>query len=271
MNVCVEISRTVMAKSKKNPSRINQPLVRSPRIHSTYRMTAEGLRIIKKLESIAQESFNTQQRLYAVHPNWIETDARITVFSKLYKGLTTVMLSVVFIENSLQDDMWWKKSFPNLTPHDIETNKYNFVRSTKHNFGMLLFILVENKFRIFLRAIDPLACSGGTEAFESIYTCLLRSKLSNPPPEAFELLELIRLVRNTIHNDGVYLHKKGSDDVVTYKGVDYAFHNGKPIQFVTWEFLLMLATDLQNLFAEIISDKVMAEINGNIIDPTYNA
>ena len=260
-----------MAKSKQNRQQFNQPRMQAFRIPSNRHMTAEGLVIIKKLESIAQESFNTQTHLRTIHPDWIETDARLTVFSKLYNGLTTISLSVIFIENSLQTDIWWKERFPNLTPHDIENNKHNFVLSTKHSFGMLLFILAENKFRIFLRAIDPVACSGSTEAFESIYACLLRSKLSSSPPEAFELLELIRLVRNTIHNDGVYLHKKGLDDVVTYKGVDYAFHHGKPIQFVTWEFLLMMAADIQNLFAKIVSDKVIAEINGHIIDPTYNA
>jgi len=53
--------------------------------------------------------------------------------------------------------------------------------------------------------------------------------------------------------------------------VDYAFYNGKPIQFVTWEFLLMVASDIQNLFTAIVSDKIIAEINEHIIDPTYNA
>jgi len=261
-----------MAKSKKNNPQFRRPRTRiqSFRMPSNPQMTAEGLVIIKKLESIAQASFDTQKRLKSIHPNWVEGDARLAVFSKLYNGLTTVLLSVVFIENNLRNNFWWKERFPNLTPHDIENNIHNFVKSTKHSFGMLLFILVENKFRIFLRAIDPVACSGGTEAFESIYTCLLRSKLSNPPTEEVELLELIRLVRNTIHNDGIYLHKKGIDDLVTYKGVDYAFYNGKPIDFVTWEFLLMMAADIQNLFAVIVSDKVVAEINEHIIDLTYN-
>jgi len=197
-----------MAKSKQNRPPFNQVRSQLFRIPSSNEVTAEGLAIIKKLESICQESFDTQKRLKVIHPEWAETDARLTVFSKLYNGLTTVLLSVVFIENSLRNGVWWKEKFPNLTAHDVENNKRNYILSTKHSLGMLLFILVENKFRIFLRAIDPVACNGGTEAFESIYACLLRSKLSNLPPEAFELLELIRLVRNTIHNDGVYLHKK---------------------------------------------------------------
>ena len=259
-----------MSKSKQNHPQFGQPRMQSFRIPSYRHMTAEGSAIIKKLESVAQESFNTQQLLRTTHPTWADTDARISVFSKLYNGLTTVLLSVVFTENCLRTDIWWKERFPTLTPHDIENNKHNFVLSTKHSLGMLLFILVENKFRIFLRAIDPIACSGSTEALESIYACLLRSKLSNSPPEAFELLELIRLVRNTIHNDGIYLHKKGLDDVVTYKGVDYAFYHGKPINFVTWEFLLMIAADIQNLFAVVVSDKVIAEIDVHIIDPTFH-
>lgn len=260
-----------MAKAKQKLSRSNKPHILAIRIPSTYHITPEGLEIVKKLESIMQESSDTQKRLRADHPNWTQTDARLTVFSKLHNGLRTISLSVIFIETSLQNSTWWNENFNNLSQKDIDNYKHNFALSTKHSFGMLLFIQVENYFRIFLRAIDPDACKSGTGTFETIYTCLLRFKLSYPPPESFELLELIRFVRNTIHNDGIYLHKNGQDTVVIYKGVNYAFNNGKPINFVTWEFLLMVATDIQNLIAVIVSNNVVADISGQIIDPTYNA
>lgn len=261
-----------MVKMKRNRPRSQRICGQSVRALRQRRITAEGAKIVSRLESIQQKTFDDQKRLGGAHPTWEpQLDARFTAFSKLVNGLNSTKLSVIFIETCLQDHTWWRDNFPAITVHDRENNTHNFVLSAKHNFGMSLFILVENTLRIFLRAIDPAACSGGTEAFDSIYACLLRSKLSISPPEAFELLELVRLVRNTIHNDGVYRHKKGLDDAVTYKGVTYTFNNGKPINFVTWNFLLMIAEDIRDLLIQIASDKVVADLGVQIVDQTATA
>lgn len=261
-----------MAKTKRNRSRLKRSSAKPTNLPQPRHITTEGLRIVTKLESTQQGTLDDQKRLGFAHPTWEpQLDARFTVFSKLINSLNSVKLSVIFIETCLQDDSWWRENFSTITAHDRNNNTHNFVLSAKHSFGMSLFILAENTLRIFLRAIDPVACNGGTEAFESVYTCLLRSKLASAPPEAFELLELVRLVRNTIHNDGVYRHKKDLDNVVMYKGATYSFHHGKPIDFVTWDFLLGLADDIRNLLVQIVSDKVVAEISGHIIDQTVAA
>ncbi len=258
-----------MAKKKRSKLRPKRPSVYPANHPRPLRITAQGLRIVSQLESIQQKTLDNQQYLSIAHPAWkAQLDARFTVFSKLINGLNSVKLSVIFIESCLQNDAWWQENFPNITTHDRANNTHNFVLSAKHNFGMSLFILIENTLRIFLRSIDLAACSGGTEAFKSIYTCLLRSKLSSAPPGAFELLELVRLVRNTIHNDGVYRHKKGLDDAVTYKGVTYSFYHGKPIDFVTWDFLLMVADDIRDALVQVVSDKSVAQLGGHSTDQT---
>jgi hypothetical protein len=258
-----------MAKMKQNQPRSQRISGQSVRAARQRRITVEGARIVSRLEFIQQKTFDDQKRLGGIHPTWeSQLDARFTAFSKLINGLNSTKLSVVFIETCLQDHTWWRENFPVITVHDRENNTHNFVLSAKHNFGMSLFILVENTLRIILRAIDPAGCSGGTEAFDSIYACLFRSKLSNTPPEVLELLKLVRLVRNTIHNDGIYRHKKGLDDAVTYKGVTYTFNHGKPINFVTWDFLLLIADDIRDLLMQIVSDVVVAELDGQIIDQT---
>jgi hypothetical protein len=229
----------------------------------------KGISIIEKLEKIQQNILDDQRCLSSKYPNWdTKEDIRNTVFFRFINALNSIKLSIIFIEQHLKDNRWWRKSFPEITSHDKQIQLREFAQSTKHHFGLSIFILIENAFRIFLRAIDPAACNSGTDAFESIYKCLLNSKLVNTPSStAIELLELVRLVRNTIHNDGIYFHRNGKDIEVSYKGEKYQFIYGKPVEFVTWEFLLMLTDDIRELLVQTISDKAIAEIDTQIKDP----
>jgi hypothetical protein len=74
-----------------------------------------------------------------------------------------------------------------------------------------MFSSIESSLRLFLRALDPTACNGGMKEFNSIYDCLFNSKLATAPADGIELLNLLRLVRNTIHNNGVYFNPRGTD------------------------------------------------------------
>jgi len=135
---------------------------------------------------------------------------------------------------------------------------------------MSLFTLIESSFRIFLRAVDPTACRGATTAFDSIHKSLLGSKQVNFPTadrqSAEELLDFVRLVRNLIHNDGVYFDEDGNDKAVTYRGVQYRFYHGKPVDFIYWDLLLNLANDIRRLLVKVISYPKIA-IQSQVADP----
>ena len=86
-------------------------------------------------------------------------------------------------------------------------------------FGLVhgIFSCVESFLRVFLRALDPTACSGGLDNFKNIYISLFQSKLAKCPPDGVKLLDLFRLVRNTIHNNGVYFHKDEEDRSIGWR------------------------------------------------------
>lgn len=80
------------------------------------------------------------------------------------------------------------------------------------------------------------------------------------------MLELLRLVRNTLHDNGVYFPPDERDYPLQYKGKTYMFRVGKPVDFVSWKFLLGLLSDLNEMLLEVMtSDKVAA--SPSVVDP----
>ncbi|MEC7227284.1 MAG: hypothetical protein VXW00_10475 [Candidatus Latescibacterota bacterium] len=130
-----------------------------------------------------------------------------------------------------------------------------------------MFLAVESSLRLFLRAIDPAACNGGMAEFKSIYECLFRSKLSAVPSNGIALLDLLRLVRNTIHNNGVYFHPNGNDASITWDGETFEFKQGSPVDFVTWDFMIRVSEALRQLLREVVEDATLKAIAAEIDDP----
>lgn len=159
---------------------------------------------------------------------------------------------------------WWKTiSKTNISNPDLQIYLNEFDMFTKIGFIQFMFSSIESAFRIFLKQLDPSACNNGTAEFKSIYSSLLR-RLNLQHQE--NLLDLLRLIRNSIHNNGVYFHKSGVNETVTYKGKKYTFEIGKPITFVTWEFIFEVIEDINGLIMEVVNANEIKTIH-QIIDP----
>jgi len=197
-----------------------------------------------------------------------KSDARITVFSKLVDVFRATELSFIFMSKFLMDISWWhrvcQKPINNTVPQ-VYINGFNrFIK-----FGLVhgIFSCVESSIRIFLRALDTAACNCGLDNFKNIYECLLQSKLSNPLPKGVELLRLFRLIRNTIHNNGVYFHKNGKEYTIKWKGKTYEFKQDVPVRGITLDFILDTSDDVRLLLRSIVEDCKIKAISGEIRDP----
>lgn len=102
-------------------------------------------------------------------------------------------------------------------------------------------------FRSVIRALAPDACNRGAGEFKGVYDAVLaRVRLRR----WIALLDLLRVVRNTIHNHGVYLYKHPRDHAIVYKGRRYPFALGRRVEFITWDLLLEWVADLARLLEE---------------------
>lgn len=226
--------------------------------------------LIRKVQDVRDRAASDKDKLIAAYAKWDPaTDGRITSFSKLVNVLNSLQLGFTFISKHLLNHTWWediaKEPISNSDRVIYATEFQNFV---KVGFVQALFSSVcESSFRIFLRAIDPVACNRGTADFKSIYECLFKSKLTTLPADAANLLDLLRPVRNTIHNNGVYIAWDGRDAAVTYNGTTYPFHHGKAVDFVSWDLLLELADAVRQLLLAVIVDQAVSGVSGRIADP----
>jgi len=195
-------------------------------------------------------------------------DARITAFGKLVNVLNSVQLAFTFASKQLLHKPWWDAIARTPIPDaDKQVYANEFANSTKIGLVHALCSSVEGSLRLFLRALDPVACNGGTAEFNSIYDCLFNSKLASAQDDGTQLLDLLRLVRNTIHNNGVHFSPRGGSVTLNWQGDTYEFSRGVPVDFVTWEFFVEVADSLRTLLCETVEDVSVRKIAVQTDDP----
>ncbi|MBW8035957.1 MAG: hypothetical protein FVQ79_10075 [Planctomycetes bacterium] len=225
--------------------------------------------LIKQFESIRDTVHGDRQAIIKTFSAFNkDKDARITSFSKLINVFNSLLLALTFISKHLLRKDWWQANYSETIPeYDLLILVQEFESFSKMAFVQFLFSSVESSFRLFLRALDPEACKGGTAEFISIYECLFKSKLSACPHEGIEILELLRPVRNTIHNNGVYFHPSGRDVEVEWNGTKYRFIQGTPVDFVTWDFISSISDSLRTLLRTVVEDLSLIAVDQEITDP----
>src|SRR5262249_59269290 len=77
--------------------------------------------------------------------------------------------------------------------------------------------------------------------------------LKNVPTGWQEVLDLIRLSRNTVHNSWVHSPANQMDYTVNFKGVPYAFVVGKPLE-LSWDLLHDLAEEALRIMVAVVRD-----------------
>lgn len=229
--------------------------------------------LINRLEQIRPKVEADIERLGKTIPDCRLNDARLTTIAHVGQLIDSTNLAFTFIQNHLIpfDNRWWQEvhqaPFKNFTDYHKSIAINNFtVGFVKVGFVQNLFSIIDSTFRILLRELNPAAQKGATTEFFNIHSDL-KKEITSFPPDSDGLINVLRLVRNTIHNNGVYFNRRGTDETVTYKGTTYEFKHGKPIDFVTWEWLIDRLDDVRQLLVEVISDPKIISISKEITDP----
>ena len=114
-------------------------------------------------------------------------------------------------------------------------------------------VVTEETLRAIVRAGPPFTCPETAE-FGSVVAHVLKvTGLEELAP----LFGLIRLVRNTLHNNGVHRPKHGQDELVTYSGQTFEFIVGQELTWLEENFLSWLPEQLNGAMSQIVqSDPV---------------
>jgi len=226
-------------------------------------------KLIEQLQLVRDRAVDGKNAVVALYPSLnSERDARVTAFSKFINVSNSLQLALTFISKHLLYNEWWnwisRKQIPS---SDKQIYANEFANFAKVGYVQGIFLAVESSLRLFLRALDSSACNGGMAEFKSIYECLFNSQLAANPAGGTALLDLMRLVRNTIHNNGVYFSPHGVDATLTWNGNTYEFRQGKPVDFLTWGILFELSDALHLLLRQIAEDVNLQAVKTEITDP----
>jgi hypothetical protein len=225
--------------------------------------------LIEQLQLVRDRSADDKMAVAGHYPFASpDHDARITAFAKLINVLNSVQLAFTFASKHLLYKPWWDEIARTPIP-DSDKQMYanEFANFMKVGFVHALFSSIESSLRLFLRALDLTACNSGMAEFKLIYDCLFNSKLAAAPTDGRKLLDILRLVRNTIHNNGVYFSPRGGTTTLTWQVDTFEFKQGVAVDFVTWEFLIRVSDSLRALLREIVEDANLRSITIEIDDP----
>jgi hypothetical protein len=216
-------------------------------------------KLIAKIDILLPEVDKIYDIISKSMPTPFENDVRLSTISRIELLCNYCKLSFTFLNEQLLplNNAWWEQNYKLQIQDDFFKERSVLTNGFSSGFVKFaalqhLFANIENAFRIFLRKIDPSACNNGMDDFENIYRAL-KKRTSSFPGYSDDFLKLLRLSRNTIHNNSAYFHKKGNEQVI-YKNVLYNFNFGKPINFVTWDWLIERIEDVLNFLNIIIFD-----------------
>ena len=176
---------------------------------------------------------------------------RTTLISRPLNSIVLQILIFKVNHATIYNHDWWDKINVPVEGRKGFTERFDMFY--KH-YGFIQFIsIVESEFRVLVRKISPGLCNNGNASFISIYKKVFSElKLT----EYNDLFDFVRLIRNTIHNNGIYLPERNTGDKkLIFKSKSYTFKYGKRINFFFPEFLAEIEEEIFECLFKIVDNK----------------
>ncbi len=193
--------------------------------------------------------------------------------------MDSALLYLIFRTFDIPSDSWWD-NLPNkfrelgiskpitkkTSPENLKLIMEAVDSYWQYSVFLLLFSSLESSTRTIVRTAYPGMFNDGRGNLKDIYKSLLGKKF----PKYECLLELLRLGRNTMHNNGVYFPETKDDNRhVTYKNVTYDFIDGRTVQYVNLSKLVFfdIVPDMLDMLNDIVNSLDVSK-HVQIIDPS---
>ena len=215
--------------------------------------------LLANLKSSYKKSYDKLHIICQLNKN----DARLTMYGRSLNVIDSVFYCMFFETHFLSDKQWYKTINPNLTPSDIEVSnqKMIFDEFLTLSFVTLLFSSTESFIRVVMKELFPDEIKKD-DRFKPMCTFLLTElNLKNYN----HIFEIIRLLRNSLHNNGIITEDYRVP--IVYRGKVFNFEKGKQM-IVNWELLTKLFIDVEECLFKITQSPKLEKIS-YLKDPSY--
>ncbi len=194
-------------------------------------------------------------------------DARTTSLSKVESVLHACLLGMIFVGQHLTDREWWERSMGTAPDDDhIEAYVSRYTEFTKIGLIQATFSSIESSIRLVLRNLSPDVYKRLRVDFRHICYYLIDEFMRDERQHYRAVTDIMRLIRNTVHNNGVFSPKSGRDVRIWYRDQIYAFEAEKVVNFADWELLLQIIADFSEFISRVMTQPVITEL-AHIEDP----
>ncbi len=214
----------------------------------------------QKIDKLAQEISSSQQQYRFRHPGWESSlDARSAWFTgMLCDVLPFAVVDLYYIRDTLTYPDIWQKAFGRtVTDSDLPKILEPYEQRLRFTSLHTTYAMLEAIVRRICEAVDSQFYFRNKRNMAAITERLLNT---TDLTRFGTLFDLARTIRNSIHNNGVYLPENGQNRIITWAGVSYVFHTGESVAILFWEFLLQHWRELNEAITAIVLHPKIANI-----------
>lgn len=228
------------------------------------------------ISDLVGTAVETGSSLTHEYPGWESRDFRRTFFVKFSVVCQATVAALSFQANCLMRSDWWRSANSVLgipadaTDDQLAGHARAFFVFARCGFTHLIFSQIEATLRAFLRTLVPSAVNGASGEFKNVYECLLRTHLGmgrNANESVLTRLDLFRMIRNLIHNNGLYLSRRAQDEAIVFRGVLFRFRHNQHALMVGWPTLIDLIGALLADMEGVVRHPAIADYPAVIEDP----
>ncbi|AYB34755.1 hypothetical protein [Chryseolinea soli] len=169
-------------------------------------------------------------------------------------GFRDYVLNLTATIDTFFNPQFWQTRMPMAPINQIHTFQNHQITYLKFSFLFSIVSLIESEMRKMVRYFCNL--TEAKPAFGNIYPAVLaRFNLNG---QYLETYKIARLIRNTVHNNGVH---NDPSTTVTFSGTQYQFSNGQPIGFFAFAFNGDLLESLLNSMVAIVQSNLYQTSN----------
>ena len=235
-------------------------------------VTEVAKRLINRVEQTRSVAKTLEGGLKKKHPGWAEygrqpgddflaRDARIELFRSVDLNLQNAQLGYTFLRDQLGSAGWWNHQAQIVNQGIVEAT----IREWRIHVRASLFYHTTMAVEETLRAIVRAAPATFQRSPDGNIARLTREVLAKSGLEGKygELFRLTRLIRNTVHNNGVFRPQDGQAATVQYGGESFDFRPGEMVTFGRRDFeelVPRIIEELARAMFDVVTAKPVSEI-----------
>lgn len=213
---------------------------------------------IQEFEYLCYDYAHLFEKVTSKYPQWEKgKDPRLCLIVFPQQALISYRITLSFINVTLTDNDWWENNIDSIPVKIRQTSYTAFDLFQKYSHFVMFFSYFESELRRTYRMYKPAGCENGNAAFYSVFESLfIELKLKEHIP----FLAFAYEIRNVLHNNGYFFHKKNKFKEHKYQGITYKFEEGVAVEFVTPTLLVNIYKDFIALTNKIISHEDICSI-----------